>query len=441
MMRRKKGNGRKLNNKGMSLVEVLVAMMILAVASVAFLKCFSYASGYNQRSREKQHALTLAQSIMESFKAYDMSSIYDQFSGVAPFKFYDMAAVGGASYGASGFGNYSMSNVSYNGYKYDVEISVSDVPAPEINNPNMVIKADMPSIASPNQYSDAFFVQNYTGEMRCILEDVWNKMDSDANGSSYPGLKEYLATVYPGGQSTFVASVDKSLVEVSERKIQVNQTTSGSITQVTVSVSYEYSVGAVSYTDTAGLPAQYPAYDHVSRTFDKDGSFEPERYLCFDNSIPGLGGVELGNTYLYFYPAYNRLDSYHSWFKCTQDSISISNNTGREQNVFLIKQQLNVPNPTTALLEPETWYKPDVSKSGADVNLYHNLKKNLANMAGADITNIDSHIIGFTDPSSSNDFLWYKEVDKTLVYNIKINVKPAGSGDLLYTLDGSANTK
>ncbi|MCM1569792.1 MAG: prepilin-type N-terminal cleavage/methylation domain-containing protein [Roseburia sp.] len=440
MMRRKKGNGRKLNNKGMSLVEVLVAMTILAIAAIGFLRSFTYASHYNQRSREKQHALTLAQSIMESFKAYDMYDIYDQFSGVSAFKVYDMAAVGGASYATMGFGNYAMSNVSYNGYDYDVEISVSDVPAAEINNTNMVLKADMPTIASPNQYSDAFFVQNYAGEMRCILEDIWNKMDSDANGPSYPGLREYLDSVYPGGQSTFVASTDKSLVEVSERKIQVNLTGSGSSSQVTVSVTYDYSVGAVSYVDLTGLPAQYPAYDSVSRTFDKDGSFEPERYLCFDNSISG-SDVELENTYLYFYPAYGRLDSYHSWFKCNQDTILINNNTGEAKNVFLIKQQLNVPNPTTALLEPETWYKPDVGRTGAEVNLYHNLKKNLANMTGPELTNIDNHITGFTDPSSNNDFLWYKEVDKTLVYNIKINVMAADSGDLLYTLEGSANTK
>lgn len=436
MMRQKKGSDRKLNNKGMSLVEVLVAMMILAVASVGFMKCFTYASGYNQRSREKQHALTLAQSIMESFKAYDMSSIYDQFSGAETFRIYDMAAVGGASYGASGFGNYSMSNVSYNGYNYDVEISVSDVPAPEINNPNMVIKADMPSIAAPNQFSDAFFVQNYTGEMRQILEWVWDVIDADANGSSYPGLREYLDTVYPGGKNTFVSSVDKSLVNVSNRIIKVRIDFDGTKTTVTVQIDYKFSIGTFSYVDLTGTSASYNNGASMTRTFSMFGSFEPANYLCYDSS------TELENVYIYYYPAYSRLDPYHSWFKCTQDTIDIQNNTGSVKNVFLIKQQLNVPNPASALLEAETWYKPDVKRTGgAEVNLYHNLKRNLADVDGADLTNIDSHITGFTDPSSSNDFLWYMEDNKTLVYNIKIDVKPAGSGDLLYTLEGSANTK
>ena len=80
-MSRERQSRTKLNNQGMSLVEVLVAMIIISIAGVAFLQSFTYATKYNILSREKQHAMGLAQSIMEDFKAYSLEDMDGKFSG------------------------------------------------------------------------------------------------------------------------------------------------------------------------------------------------------------------------------------------------------------------------------------------------------------------------------------------------------------------------
>ena len=94
------------NNKGMTLVEILVAMMILTVVSLVLLRAFVSATKYNKIAKEKQREITLAQSIMESFKAYDMEEIVKQFHGADVFRIYSGAhgtfqEVGGNSYDAS----------------------------------------------------------------------------------------------------------------------------------------------------------------------------------------------------------------------------------------------------------------------------------------------------------------------------------------------------
>ena len=63
-MMRDTGKRRQLNNQGMTLVEVLVAMIIISVIGVAFLQSFSYAVKTNRLAKQKQEALSIAQTMM-----------------------------------------------------------------------------------------------------------------------------------------------------------------------------------------------------------------------------------------------------------------------------------------------------------------------------------------------------------------------------------------
>lgn len=63
-----KKNNTQLNNGGFTLLEVLVAMIILAIVSIPLLHAFATSARTNAKSKLQQRATTTAESIMETFK-------------------------------------------------------------------------------------------------------------------------------------------------------------------------------------------------------------------------------------------------------------------------------------------------------------------------------------------------------------------------------------
>lgn len=72
---------RKLNNAGFSLVEVLVAMAVLAILSIPVLSSFSNAARINHKARKEENANTVAADIVEQFKSVSMSEILSSYAG------------------------------------------------------------------------------------------------------------------------------------------------------------------------------------------------------------------------------------------------------------------------------------------------------------------------------------------------------------------------
>lgn len=70
---------KKLNNAGFSLVEVLVAMAVLAILSIPVLSSFSNAARINHKARKEENANTVASDIVEQFKSVSMSEILSQY--------------------------------------------------------------------------------------------------------------------------------------------------------------------------------------------------------------------------------------------------------------------------------------------------------------------------------------------------------------------------
>ena len=62
---------RKMNNKGFSLVEVIISMAILAIISIPLLNYFTDSMKYNAIAKTRQQATIEAQNIMEQLKAED----------------------------------------------------------------------------------------------------------------------------------------------------------------------------------------------------------------------------------------------------------------------------------------------------------------------------------------------------------------------------------
>lgn len=69
------------NNKGFSLVEVLIAMAILAIISLPILSSFSNAARINSRARKVENANTAANNIIEEAKISNLSDLSDLHGG------------------------------------------------------------------------------------------------------------------------------------------------------------------------------------------------------------------------------------------------------------------------------------------------------------------------------------------------------------------------
>lgn len=74
-MRRLKGD-----NKGLSLIEVLIAVIIVAIVAVPFLRSFITAAHANNRAKRAHKATTLAQSLVEGLKTETLEDICMQFN-------------------------------------------------------------------------------------------------------------------------------------------------------------------------------------------------------------------------------------------------------------------------------------------------------------------------------------------------------------------------
>ena len=80
-MRAMRGEERKLNkNAGFSLVELLIAVTILAIIVIPLLHMFVTTSRLNGKAKQKQRATTVAQNLIEGMKAYDINELREQFN-------------------------------------------------------------------------------------------------------------------------------------------------------------------------------------------------------------------------------------------------------------------------------------------------------------------------------------------------------------------------
>lgn len=71
------------DNRGFTLVEILVALAVLAIISIPLLSYFSDASRMNALSANKHKANLAAQAVMEDFKTKDMETIAMEYRGLS----------------------------------------------------------------------------------------------------------------------------------------------------------------------------------------------------------------------------------------------------------------------------------------------------------------------------------------------------------------------
>lgn len=452
-MKQRKNDG-KLNNRGLSLVELLVAVTILAVITVPMLHMFVTSGKINAKSRVTLRATFLAQDVLESLKAYHVEELQDQFNGRADFVLVDRTLLDGAALseditqekndnGADADGNpkpglyyFTMKNVHMEKSWFDVRIKVDArgytegttvTPAHE-KLPN---SSNVAYITSMNKDTDASYQQKQQLEVD-VFKEVRNELglpageDVDYDTPGLECLNRKITVYFKDG------SVDADGNQKTEAKI-----------------GYEYTFR---YNSGAAFTVTIPSTP-------EDG--------VYANPCGNFTG---GNFYLFYDPLYELPAGTKDEivFECTETGGLSAFSAEHPLNIYIAKQTDKELNDTQ-LYTSEMTYQAKVNVKGLDKEKFRirtNLGYHLVNDAYLDsvgakkeiLSQVEYHYNGVVTNKSLNIFNLSGIRDKEhgadgaddevleLMYDVQVEVYEAGAADEGFptekrkvTLDGSKN--
>ncbi len=382
---------KKENQKGFSLVELIVAIAILAIIVLPLLRAFVVSARTNAKSKEKLRTTELAQNIMEGITASDLESIAYQFNypgtDNADFTF------------LTGQDDLEVQEMVLNSNgDYEAATRADSVVIPDyITNPEDVLAGlnVTSSIVKFSGETDYTFVGQSGGTYYFAMKNLLAGGDStDSSARYYDALVTLTANTddSSGGSGklneqeivnindidedydalciadstpeSVMAQIQNQYPDVEQadvsRTITISieevSTSSDTYTRVTVSYQYEWETDGVGYV--------FPASS-------LDGNFSD---VVFDNSEDT--DRELSSVYLFFYP----------WYTSTQanltDTIVIDNSADLDVTAYLVKQETTA----TSLETLENAYRVnvdieepvDVSDTAVNTAVRTNLNTNLS---------------------------------------------------------------
>lgn len=404
---KKNKSRKKLNNQGMSLLELLLAVLLISAVSVVFYHGFISSATTNSKSRLHHKATTLAQSIVESMKAENMDGIMHQFEypsytveveGVGvTYKNFDLLQdniMAQASIGT--FGDYATSDDGGKTAKYKA--------------------------TSNNKYY--LFMQNLdmdgTKFDALITIDGSAYKNGGAAGQDYNDFEEAHIPVMDGNyDATINGTMAYDAAALSDLRHQAGASFSKSRIRREIIVDVD--------TIARGTENEYrvtATYKYTHVNIGNSATYEVTDYV-FDNTMDL--SKELRNVYVFFQPtAYDANGD--SWMNSRNggDIITVNNAAGAKFNLYLIKMmpvgidqendlawETKVRNWDTAGYEPQIYINGPVILSAnpaSPVKIHTNLGYSLVNNAaigtgvrqavykynGVDYTNSAESFFGLT---------------------------------------------
>lgn len=375
-MRIRRRNDGKLNNAGMSLVEVVVAMFILSAVTVTILSILVYSIRLNSRSRTRQQSTAAAQTVMENFKAYSVEEICEQFAGVSGKKFNVSGAVttqimrGATPINSSDEIAEALSsrddlsfrihNMKYQNEEYDVEIELTGHTI-TIDPENNIRTTDVDTLIFEN-----FTAANSAAYVGDAGMDVMALSRIAGEVAAVWTVEENSAVPAPATPVTHDASeVDLDKIKITDRELKVEVKKVGENYVVLVSCAYYYQVDNYSYGtgSSFAIPSTRYEFDYWD---NNEGQKSKE---IFSKSS------KLENLTLFYYPAYkNGVEyngvTYSRALKIENDKIIVENGLpdNSEIKCYIYKQKhLAVSDSRLASLELS--YDLQLSL-GTNVNIY-----------------------------------------------------------------------
>lgn len=397
MKRRNKRIAQKLNNKGFTLVEVLVAMIILSIVAIPILSGLVTSVRINAKARTTQQVTTVAESVMERFKGTDIETVADTDWSVAPWASVTKANVVDANY------YFAIDNYDLGSAKYDVRVCATPVSHQSV---------DLVSTSVMNPYRDFVFTDDIDavkGQYLAALNGLLDYINDHYNPVYNNGYGEYVRMY-----EYTVDTLNKSKVHLN-RDINVTVTGDASSQHVDVSTTYSYKVSAYQIENPS---------THSATTFNIPSTNLPATTLSKDYEA-------LEKLYIFFFPAYSMGDE-----KVDEDRITVTNETGVDLDVYLIKQK-NENLSAASLNTREVSYRPEITV-GEHLTLYHNMHTNVSGLTDADP--YPSFALGnaVLEDTANTNLMYRLTVD---VYDADAYSLTGFTGTPIETFEGSMNSK
>ncbi len=413
------------NNSGFTLLELLIAMLILAVALIPMLNSFVVNARVNRKAKIKLRSTMIAQDIMEGLKGYSTEDVFKQFNGTNDFRLIDNSAVvdsathkvvsANVGYTVSGDGlvaQYSMKDLVYQGQKYDAKIFIDGTQFTASGNkfnlagdqikPNSEKLAD---ISVMDSSFDGIFMSDNNNTRKEFLDKL-----IDLNG----GIGETINRTFE------IVLTDNGLTSAGNKK-----------QLATVSVTYETVSGGSVLTP---YTRNYTAYNNVDIADD---------------------GCEIRSIYFFYYPAYSGVYTIEGVNRniTYKDKIIFKNEDEIPITLYVMKQKTTDATILPELYAREMMYDPYLYIKEKSTTSYNNRKTTVC-------TNLTTSLYdGSTIPASLAKFFFgasevpasYLNADKVLaqrtvnrMFDAVVKVYEEGAaaagfpdGKLLTTLDST----
>lgn len=454
----KVGYRRKKNNDGMSLIEVIVSMLILAIIAVPLLSSFTLSSNINNKTRLRQYATVLGQNIMEGVKNTDLGDVALAMNGVASggglaivpdsampagythgVDFYETASAvsdSAISYANASVqllsGNYKFKENSANQYYYilknvmegtkafDVRIDYDGngyrPPTPSPSSPSSIV-------VKQNNYEQPI-LSNFDIQTTALIDPNFSRYDFYKNpttnqyedDAAHPGFYKinsdtvYDKAIIDGWHSYYVSNTPVASVDPDAReKIQKNTSRETVITieskpsglAVSCKYIYEYS-GSLTISTGSGIQTVVkPLYN-----------------------VDGFSG-KLKNIFLFHAPLETNM------WKTDGDVVTVINKSlmTEDLNVYVAEQPLDYYDISKAHSIFVRAFKNDAC------TIMDNRTKFFYETPGAGVIDVGP---AYTLNSNVTKTSLIDYLDsRSRIYKVKVSIYPHGSSELLYQLEST----
>lgn len=376
MEKRKKDSFQKLNrNAGFSLVELLIAVIILAIIVVPMLHGFVTSARMNGKARVAQRATTVAQDIMEGLKAYDIEELKEQFGDpVNGFYVIESKLVKGSieedkdreqndsAYRGDpespGVYYFTLEGVQIQGSEFDALIRID-----ARNYEPGRLKADGNAKGHDNAFNDINMASPGSvmkGKDGSYTQSVMLNQLAAEDAQKYFQDKGFVLEEDEGSLFTFKTFKDR-----------------GGTVKRTITLNLKAS----------GTDAEGNVFCEADITYLYECTYQGETYTTSGNLTPGSGSgqwvngepcgsdISSGNFYLFYYPLY----------EAAKDEIVIHNESHQPFRMYIVKQLDSVTGARLSdsqLNQAELGYKAIVNiedTTAENVKIRTNLGMNLVN--------------------------------------------------------------
>lgn len=294
---------RKMDDKGFSLVELLIAVCILGIIVVPLLNSFLSSYRMNARSRQTLRATTLAQNEMEIFEKESIEDLcsLDEFvynSSTNPTGYQVTAPTTDADGGRYSFKREGIINDESGRAMFDVYVELDPLRSGSGDRYYDENSAEVLTMNTISNLDTGTYVQK--------IQTISNPVDEDSNAYQY---------FYNNQLGTWPLSLfETDTVRVIT--LDISQYENGGATYTRAKVTYDYSLNN----------ATIMAAGHTS--------YQPVDQVIFDNTqqLDDAGNpIELKSVYLFFAPRFDAVNP---------DKIVIKNEAGLPVDIYVVRQEL-----------------------------------------------------------------------------------------------------